>query len=792
MTPTSLQTKPHRTASHKRSGLETATPLLTKEEGLFRFSSNGAELHIQTPETPAPWKNYFFNDLYYLEVDQCGQGQARICDEKLRTLRGPYRIFYLKDEETGEVWNCTGRPLNVALDSYKAVHTPGHSEFHSSKSGIGACVTAFVPTEGSREMWKVTLNNLSDRPRRLSLFSIFPFEAEPLMKARSWYDHESGVCYGNYFPHHHAYAGYEQLKNRRTVNYLFSTRPPVSGGSGERNFFGSDDFSRIPQAVENGMCNGEPSTMDLPVGALHHHVEISPSKQTELGICYGVETDQSAVMDVHRRYATTEAFDDALGEVSAHYEQLSSGLNISTPDEALNGFVNHWLPKQIAFQSRKNRLSDAFPIRNQLQDCMGYSLIDPAAAFDYLLTRVALQQTDGYLRQWWSEGDRDDHLLCSLDFKDAGIWLILCSIIVTYQNGSLDLMNQQVPFRDSDEHTTLFEHLMRAARNLADCRGTHGLCLFGDGDWTDPINGPGRKGTGESTWTTCALGVAVQMLQEVATAMGKPEDATWLEELDASLHRAAHDHSWNGSWFSTGFDDDGKAFGTPEDKEGRIFLNSQTWAIIAGYVAEDRLAKTVDAIRLMETKAGTLMSWPQFTEWNPTWGRISLKQAGTTENGSIYCHANMFKAYAECSLGSGDEALREILRTLPTNPDNPPSHNTQAPIFVPNYYFGLVDSLEFGVSSRHHNTGTAPWMLWVLTEHILGIRATPDGLAIDPRLADAWPEVRLTRRFRDSTYDIILINKKTGGQPVITVDGAPLDSLTLPCGKDSYQVEIRI
>ena len=282
------------------------------------------------------------------------------------------------------------------------------------------------------------------------------------------------------------------------------------------------------------------------------------------------------------------------------------------------------------------------------------------------------------------------------------------------------------------------------------------------------------------------------MLREVAVALEKQKEAAWLKDLDASLGQAIYDHGWNGSWFVAGFDDDGKAFGTPDDNEGRIFLNSQTWAIIAGYVSEDRLTQTVEAIRLMETQAGTLLSWPQFTKWNPTWGRISLKHAGTTENGSIYCHASMFKAYAECSLGNGNEAIREILRTLPTNPDNPPSRNRQAPIFVPNYYFGLLDSPEFGVSSRNHHTGTAPWMLWVIIEHILGIRATPDGLTINPRLPDEWPEAKLVRRFRGSCYDITLLNKRTGTSPVVLVDGIIHDSLTLPCGNDRYHVEIRI
>jgi cellobiose phosphorylase len=761
------------------------------EDGLFRFSDDGKKLHVHTAQTPSAWENYFFNDQYYLEVDQCGQGQARFSDDALRHLRGAFRYFYLKDEASTETWNLNSKPLNVPLDSYEAVHAVGHSEFNSTYRSIAASLSVFVPLEGSREIWKVALRNDSDQTRKLSLFSVFPFEDEPLMKVRSHYDHSGGVCYGDYFPHHHAYDGYDRLKNRQTLNYLFSTYKPSSGESGERKFFGSDDHSLVPLAIKNGACSGEPSVMDLPIGALHHRLEIMPGESVELGVCYGVAKDQSAVRDLQAKF-TIDAVDQAREAVYDYYNRISANLSIKTPDRVLNGFVNHWLPKQVIFQSRKNRLSGAFPIRNQLQDCMGYSLLDPTAAVEYLLTRVPLQQADGYLRQWWAEGDSTSHALCDLDFKDAGIWLILCSSIITCQSGSLELMKRELPFCDDERTAPLFEHLMRAARYLANCRGSHGLCLFGDGDWTDPINGPGRGGKGESTWTTCALGSATQKLREIAVLLNETETATWLSDLNDSLQAAVQAHCWDGAWFVTGFDDNGQPFGTSQDAEAKIFLNSQTWAIIAGYVSEERMALTLDAIRSLETKAGVLVSWPPFTVWNPTWGRISLKLAGTTENGSIYCHAGMFKAYAATCLGSGEEALREILRTLPTNPDNPPSHNLQAPIFVPNYYFGLQDSAEFGVSSRNHHTGTAPWMLWLLVEHIIGVRATPDGLIIDPKLPAAWPEVTVVRRFRDSHYTITLLNAQWGGAPKVTIDGEPHASMTLPRGNQNYLVNVTL
>lgn len=764
---------------------------ISKEEGLFHFSNEEAALHIHTAQTPTAWKNYFFNDQYYLEVDQCGQGQARFSDDVLRNLRGSFRYFYLKDELSGEVWNLTSKPLNVPLDSYEAVHGVYQSEFRSAYGGIVASVSVFVPMVGGREIWKLTVRNESEQGRQLSLFSVFPFEDEPLMKSRSYYDSDAGVCYGNYFPHHHTYDSYDRLRGRQTLNYLFSTHAPSGGESGERKFFGGDDHSRVPHAIQHGACAGVPSVMDLPIGALHHRLVMEPGESADLGYCYGVAKDAAAVRDLQARF-TIDAIESERGALARSYQRVSEDLSIHTPDAVLNGFANHWLPKQVIFQSRKNRLSGAFPIRNQLQDCMGYSLLDPAGAADYLLSRVPLQQANGYLRQWWAEGDSSDHTLCSLDFKDAGIWLILCSCIITYQSGSLELVRKELPFCDEEQAASLFEHLMRAARYLADCRGSHGLCLFGDGDWTDPINGAGRGGKGESTWTTCALGAAVQQLRELAVLLNEVEAAAWLAELNTSLRTAVQKHCWDGAWFVTGFDDQGQAFGTKADTEGKIFLNSQTWAVIAGYVSDDRLPRTLESIRSLETKAGVRVSWPPFTEWNSTWGRISVKLAGTTENGSIYCHAGMFKAYAAICSGSGEEALREIMRTLPTNPDNPPSLNLQAPIFLPNYYFGLPESAEFGVSSRNHHTGTAPWMLWLLVEHIIGIRATPEGLRLDPKLPAAWPVVKAVRRYRDSHYDIIIVNNGCGTAPEVEVDGNPYASLTLPCGNPRYRVTVTL
>ncbi len=191
----------------------------------------------------------------------------------------------------------------------------------------------------------------------------------------------------------------------------------------------------------------------------------------------------------------------------------------------------------------------------------------------------------------------------------------------------------------------------------------------------------------------------------------------------------------------------------------------------------DRIDAIYTALKNLETPAGPLLVWPVFTKYNPTWGRISLKLAGTSENGSIYCHASMFKAYANCCAGNADEALKTIVQTLPTNPDNPPEKNTQVPTFIPNYYFSLMDSPSFGQSSRHNRTGTSPWLQWVVLEHILGVKATIHGLRIEPLMPSGWDRSYVERHFKNAFYKIRLTR---GNAFSVKINGKEHTSPLLP------------
>ncbi len=316
--------------------------------------------------------------------------------------------------------------------------------------------------------------------------------------------------------------------------------------------------------------------------------------------------------------------------------------------------------------------------------------------------------------------------------------------------------------------------------------GQHGLCLMGDGDWNDPINGVGRLGKGESTWSTLALIYGIDSMLEFTREKGDHAAEDRLNQLRQALDVAVNTHCWDGNWYVAGIDDYGIPVGSQADNN-RLFLNAQTWAILTGTARGERLSAVMKSLERLDTPFGPLLIDPPFSEWDGRWGRVSIKKSGTTENGSVYCHASMFKAFADAVIEDGNALYGVISRTLPTNPENPPEINLQLPLFVSNYYYGLRDSAHFGRSSGHYGTGTGAWLLMAAVEELLGVKATVHGIEMKPCLPDEWREASCERTFREARYKIKIIRGEKG----IKVDGISLEGSVLPYRAGQiYEVEV--
>ena len=92
------------------------------------------------------------------------------------------------------------------------------------------------------------------------------------------------------------------------------------------------------------------------------------------------------------------------------------------------------------------------------------------------------------------------------------------------------------------------------------------------------------------------------------------------------------------------------------------------------------------------------------------------------------------------------------------------------------------DAATFGEGKNSWLTGTAAWTFLSISQAILGIKPTLDGLMIDPCIPADVKGFTVTRKFRGAVYDITVENPDgvQKGVREVTVDGRRIEDNVLP------------
>lgn len=707
---------------------------------IWSFENGGKTLRINTADTPAPWSNKLFNSEYILDLTQRMQGAGTVITPVFKTTEqiAAERDFFVKFNGTDF------RLLCGQGEEYCCEQNPESSEVYEKFSGFSVSVRAFVPAQGKAEIWTVKVKNETDKQADLSLFNCFIFNKAGTMGQVAKWDNQTGTAYRAGFPYYVYYDEYESALKKKNICFITSDIAPSAYETNLQRFLGTDNPFSVPVSVKNGRLACGESDYGSACGALQFDFTLEAGEEKEVNILAGVAKDISDVQALKDEYLKVS---EQLEKIRKVWNERINSFTVETPDDKLNALVNVWLKKQAVFLSKMNRASTYCPVRNQLQDAMGYAMIDPDDAFEIVCGVMKNQYPDGYLKGWVMTDGSAPQKLCLIEHSDGAIWLILCFVNIIEISGNKEYYNRPVPYSDGSEATVL-EHLKQAARYMGNKVGEHGMCLMLDGDWTDPLNGPGRKGKGESTWNTAALIYALRKLISVF-----PDDE--LKSIADSLEKAMNDYAWDGDWFYAGINDDGIPYGSHKDEKAKQFLNAQSFAVMADAVKGERLAKVVKSMEQLKIDTGYLLFAPAFTEYNEIWGRISAKNAGTAENGCAYCHGTMFKAGADAALGNADRAFETLYSVLPVNPKNPTERNCQSPTFIPNFYFS-AENENFGISSQNYGTGSVAWFLYIFVEKILGIQHTTDGVKVEPMLPSSWNNIKASRRHKGEIKEYIL------------------------------------
>lgn len=704
------------------------------------FTDGGKAFIVETPFTPTPWTNKLFNDDYQIDITQRLQGGG-----KLMFKNYSWKLF--NEEDNRFYININGDSYALCRgegDYYSCEHRLYQTEVTEKFGDITVKLRIFIPVKGQREYWTVTVENNANKQADVSVFTVFPFLNPGYMSHSGRYDESGHYIYYTGFPYYVKYDDKEAKEKNIRFQYVISDCEPTSYECNKQRFWGCDDSSVMPSAVLNNKCSNAPCELEDCVAAMQHSFNVGAKETKSVNIILGIEKSKEAIDKISESFPDFNAELDAVKKL---WENRCSCFMIETPDTELNYLTNYWLKRQLVFFARLNRGGCYCPMRNQLQDYLGYVMIDPEDALERALKIVERQHHDGFLKQYYTTDGSPEQNLCFMRHSDAYIWFIICLIEVVEKNNDLSLYQMKIGYSDSPVKESLITHLKKAAHYMSTQIGEHGLCLMLDGDWNDPVNGPGRLGKGESTWNSMALCYAIERLNEI-------EFDDTLDKFRKGLMENINKYCWDGEWYVAGINDEGKPYGSRNDKEAQKFLNAQTWSIISGVATGERREKVLETIESMGNKFGYVLIDPPFSEYNPIWGRVSIKMRGTTENGSVYCHSVMFKVFADCICGNGDAARDTIMRLLPTNPEHPVEESLQIPIYYSNYYFGYNDE-NYGRSSCHYRTGTVAWHFWVILEYIFGLKlSASNGAELKPCLPKEWQNVKLTRRFGNKTYQL--------------------------------------
>jgi cellobiose phosphorylase len=334
----------------------------------------------------------------------------------------------------------------------------------------------------------------------------------------------------------------------------------------------------------------------------------------------------------------------------------------------------------------------------------------------------------------------------------------------------------------------------RAYRFLSRDLGAHGLCDQHHADWNDGLEPSEQTGARESVMVSQQLCFGLREVAELADQIGDAATAQECRGLYESMKRTINEVAWDGRWYVRTICQDGYCLGSHRNEEARIFMNTQSWAVLSGVAEGERAKLCMEAVdELIRKDCGYAIADPALTRFDPRIGKFSTVMPYHAENGGCYNHAAGFKGVADCMMGRAEEAWETFVKVAPDNPLNPVSRSQAEPFAFVNMYERVPQ--VYGLSGYAWRTGTAAWFTMLIVEWILGARRSHRGLLIDPCLTRSIPRARIRRRFRGAVYDISIDNTagRCRGVRSLTLDGKAVQGKVLPVftgGEHAVQVMV--
>lgn len=793
------------------------------------FDEAAREYVITRPDTPLPWINYLGFQDYLGIISNTAGGYSFYRDARLRRISRyfynmpprdvPGRYLYVCDGDT--VWNPGYRPVKQKLDYYQCRHGLGYSVITGRLKDLEVETAYFVPTDIDAEIWAVKATNRSGVVKTVDLFSYIEFCLWNALDdstnfQRNWNIGEVEVE-GSAIYHKTEYR-----ERRNHYAYFWCSRPIVGFDTSRDAFLGNLNDYGSPEAVQARRAFDSIAHGWAPIGSHQVRLTLNPGRcellHFVLGYAENPQDRKFIAPNVIRKAPSQSVLDqlktdrqiqDKLSDLKQYWGRTLGGLQVDIDNPTVRRMVNTWNQYQCMVTFNVSRSASSFEsgigrglgFRDSNQDLLGAVHIVGDRGRQRILDLASTQNADGSCYHQYQPLTRKGNHEIGTGFSDDPLWLIVAAAAYIKETGDESILTAAVGYADREDSgstTTLLDHLHQSARRVWKDRGPHGLPLIGHADWNDCLNlncfsqTPGESfqlagdiegGQAESVMVGQLF---IYSVGELAALLRRRGDTAAADKYDRQIKKmkaAVLEHGWDGGWFIRAFDNFSRPVGSSVCDEGRIFIETQGWGAMAGLGLKDgRAAMALDnAWKYLGNQNGMALLHPAYTTYCDYLGEITSYPPGYKENASVFCHNNSWIIIAETLLGRGDKAWDLYSRICPAADDKKPDVYRCEPYCFAQTISGK-DAPSPGEAKNSWLTGTASWTFTAMTQYILGIRPTLDGLCIDPCIPPQWKKFTVTRRFRGCRYEIEVQNPKgvMKGIESITADGKPIRGQTLP------------
>lgn len=788
------------------------------------FDEKKREYVITRPDTPAPWANYLGSPEYGAIISNNAGGYSfvksgangRIIRYIFNQEDKPGRYVYLRDDDTADYWSASWQPVGKPLTEYSSQchHGTAYTAMKAQYTGIESEVLYYVPLNKTHEVWRVTLKNTSERPRKLSAFGFVEFTNE------SNYENDQVNLQYTLFITKTYFKGNKilQTMNENTNKNAEGTNEKerffglagagIASYNGDKShFIGSYRSFHNPVAVEKGICDNVLNYNSNACGALHTRMTLQPGESREFIFLLGQKNEVQS-QEIMAAYEKPGTADLELQELKDYWHRKLENFQVKTPDENFNAMLNTWNAYQCFITFIWSRaasfiyagLRNGYGYRDTVQDIQGILHLDPSMAKEKIRFMLSAQVDNGgglplvkFDHKAGQEDTPDDPSYVQATGHpayraDDALWLFPTVYKYMAETGDKEFLDEVVPYANRDEGD-VYDHLKRAIQFSMERLSVHNMPAGLHADWNDCLR-LGKRG--ESTFVAFQLYYAMNVIRSIAADRKDSEYIAYLDRIQSELKDTMNENCWEGDRFIRGFKEDGQVIGSKKDPEASMWVNPQSWAVISGLATREQAEMALESVhRELNTEYGVRIMAPSYVDHAFEGALAILFNPSTKENGGIFSQPQGWIILAEALMGHGNRAYEYFTECCPA------TRNDQAEIrviepYAHGQFTEATESPFFGRSHTHWLTGTASTVMVGSVEGILGMRPDLDGLRIAPSIPSEWKELSIEKSFRGRKLKIRIHNPNgaESGYREFYVNGVKQEKNYLPADVMKEENEI--